>query len=191
MNAESRLSDGDHTIDYVGRYRYRPATAECRIEGFDGQQVTFWYDVKKKLKHHVKKTRQVMSLPVEEFIKRILRHIPDKGFRIIEWFGLYASSVWYKVKTSLMRLGKYVIKVFKALTYRESIKKYFGYDPLICKKCGGEMLLYTINYLKDGVLRTKRYLGDKGYMAHKERRIFDYDLNRFFKVDLFGQMSFA
>ena len=191
VNAESRLSDGEHTIEYVGRYSNRPAMAECRIIDFDGKEVTFWYDEKEKLDRYVNKRRKVMKLAVEEFIKRMLRHIPDKGFRMIEWFGLYASSVWNKVKATLMRLGKYVVKVFQALSYRESIKKYFGYDPLICKNCGGEMLLYTINYLKAGEVRTKRYLGEKGYIADMERRVYDYDLNRFYKVDLCGQMSFV
>jgi len=189
VNAESRLSDGEHTIKYIGRYSNRPAMAECRILDFDGQRVTFWYDDKERLGKYVKKMRRVMSLPVGEFIRRILRHIPDKGVRMIEWFGLYASSVWGKVKTSLMRFGKYVVKVFRPLTYRESIKKYFGYDPLICKECGGEMLLYSINYFKGGVLRTKRYLGAKGFIAKMANRIYDYSLNRFFKVDLFGQIS--
>jgi hypothetical protein len=191
VNAESRLSDGEHTIEYVGRYSNRPAMAECRIIDFDGKEVTFWYDEKEKLNRYVNKRRKVMKLAVEEFIKRMLRHIPDKGFRMIEWFGLYASSVWNKVKPSLMRLGKYVVKVFQALSYRESIKNYFGYDPLICKNCGGEMLLYTINYLKDGEVRIKRYLGEKGYIAYMERRVYDYDLNRFYKVDFCGQMSFV
>jgi hypothetical protein len=189
VNAESRLSDGEHTIEYVGRYSNRPAMAECRIVDFDGQNVTFWYDKKEKLARYVKRKRKVMSLPVEEFIKRILRHIPDKGFRMIEWFGLYASSVWHNVKTILMRLGKYVIKKVKLLNYRESIKKYFGYDPLICKNCGGELLLYSINYLKDGIIRTKRYLGPKGYIAKMTNRLYNYDLNRFFKVNPIGQIS--
>ena len=108
---------------------------------------------------------------------------------MIEWFGLYASSVWYKVKTLLMKLGKYVVTKIKSLNYRESIKKYFGYDPLICKQCGGEMLLYSINYLKNGTIRTKRYLGPKGYIAKIANRIYNYKLNRFFKVNPFGQIS--
>jgi hypothetical protein len=191
VNAESRLSDGEHTIAYVGRYSNRPAMAECRIINFNGKEVTFWYDEKEKLDKYVKKERKEITMPVEEFIKGILRHIPDKGFRMVEWYGLYASSVWSTVKSKLIRLGKYVVTVFRALNYRESIKKYFGYDPLKCKSCGGEMLLYTINYLKDGEVRTKRYLGDKGYIASMERRIYDYDLNRFYKVDLCGQMSFV
>ncbi len=83
-----------------------------------------------------------------------------------------------------------MVKVFKALNYRDSINKYFGYDPLKCKKCNGEMLLCTINYFKDGVLRTKRYLGAKGYIATKERRIYDNTPDKFFKVDLLGQVSF-
>ncbi len=189
INAESRLSDGEHTIAYVGRYSNRPAMAECRIVDFDGEKVTFWYDEKEKLERYTKRTRKETCLSIKEFITRILRHIPDKGFRMIEWFGLYASSVWYKVKTILMKLGKYVVSKIKLLNYRESIKKYFGYDPLICKQCGGEMLLYSINYLKDGTMRTKRYLGPKGYIAKTTNRIYNYRQNRFFKVDLFGQIA--
>ena len=49
INAKSRLSDGEHTIAYVGRYSNRPAMAECRIVDFDGETVTFWYDEKEKL----------------------------------------------------------------------------------------------------------------------------------------------
>jgi len=184
VNAESRLSNGEHTIGYIGRYSNRPSMAECRIISFDGEIVTFWYDKKEKLdRHHVKKSRQVMSLPIKVFIKRILRHIPDKGFRMIEWHGLYASSIWCKTKILLMKLGKYVVKKVIRLTYRESIKKYFGYDPLKCKICGGEMLLYTINYYKNGVLRIKRYLGPHGYIAKIENRIYNYDLNKFFKIE--------
>jgi hypothetical protein len=189
VNAESRLSDGEHTIAYVGRYSNRPAMAECRIVNFDGETVTFWYDEKEKLAHYTKRNRKQTSLPIKVFITRILRHIPDKGCRMIEWFGLYASSVWHKVKTLLMKLGKYVVTQIKLLNYRESIKKYFGYDPLICKQCGGEMLLYSINYLTDGTMRTKRYLGLKGYIAKITNRIYNFNLNRFFKVDLLGQIS--
>ncbi len=113
------MSDGEHTIEYIGRYSNRPAMAGCRIIAFDGQRVTFLYDEKEKLDRHIKRKRKAMSLPVEQFIKRMLRHIPDKGFRMIEWFGLYASSVWHRVKTIPMRLGKYVIKKVKLLNYRE------------------------------------------------------------------------
>jgi hypothetical protein len=190
VNAESRLSNGEHTIGYVGRYSNRPSMAECRITSFDGEIVTFWYDEKEKLdRSHVTKRRKVMSLPIKVFIKRILRHIPDKGFRMIEWHGLYASSIWSKTKILLMKLGKYVIKKIIRLTYRKSIKKYFGYDPLKCKLCGGEMLLYTINYYKNGVLRVKRYLGANGYISKMTNRIYSYDLNKYFKIESCGQIA--
>ncbi len=80
VNTESHLSDGEHTIEYVGRYSNRPAMAECRIIDFDGKEVTFWYDEKEKLDRYVDKKREVMKLAVEEFIKRILRHIPIRDF---------------------------------------------------------------------------------------------------------------
>jgi len=47
--AESRLSNGEYTIGYVGRYSNRPSMAECRITSFDGEMVPFWYDEKETL----------------------------------------------------------------------------------------------------------------------------------------------
>jgi hypothetical protein len=58
VNAESRFSDGEHTIEYIGRYSNRSAMAECHIVNFDGNNVTFWYDEKKKLSFYVKKKRK-------------------------------------------------------------------------------------------------------------------------------------
>lgn len=48
-------------------------------------------------------------------------------------------------------LVKYVIKPF---SWRENVKEHTGNDPLKCKDCGGEMLLYKVVYRnKKGELR--------------------------------------
>lgn len=182
VNAESRLTDGKSTIRYIGRYSNRPAMSECRIISFNGSEVKFWYEQKKKFGKTVKKIRKVTALPVKEFIKRMLRHIPEKGFRMIEWYGLYANNVWNKVKETLCNLGKYVTKAFKRMSYRDRMIKSFGKDPLKCKKCGSELLLYTINYYKAGKLRIKRYLGKNGYIGGLTKREYDYDNQKFPEV---------
>jgi hypothetical protein len=64
-------------IGYIGRYIRRPAIALSRIEEYDGQYVTFRYHDKKDGQEKREK------LIVEEFMARLIVHIPDKCSNII------------------------------------------------------------------------------------------------------------
>ncbi|WP_075364380.1 transposase [Desulfosporosinus metallidurans] len=61
-------------IGYIGRYIRRPAIALSRIEEYDGQYVTFRYHDKTDGQEKREK------LTVEEFIARLIVHIPDEQF---------------------------------------------------------------------------------------------------------------
>jgi hypothetical protein len=67
-------------LKYIGRYIRRPAIALGRIEEYDGQFVTFKYMDKTDGKE---KREKVM---VEEFIGRLIRHIPDENFKTIRYY---------------------------------------------------------------------------------------------------------
>jgi hypothetical protein len=71
-------------IGYIGRYIRRPAIAVSRIEAYDGQFVTFrYYD-----KAEEKESQETVT--VEEFIARLIRHIPDEQFKTIRHYGVYS-----------------------------------------------------------------------------------------------------
>jgi len=72
-------------IKYIGRYIRHPAIAESRIEGYDGEHVTFWYLDENGNKHYVK-------MGVEEFITAVIRHIPDRQFKTVRHYGIYARN---------------------------------------------------------------------------------------------------
>jgi hypothetical protein len=82
-----KLSNAQFTVRYISRYTKRPAIAESRITGYTGSLVTFnSFDHKtKKLTFH--------TLPVEEFIGKLIRHIPGDNSRIIRYSGFYANRV--------------------------------------------------------------------------------------------------
>lgn len=69
---------------YVARYVRHPAIADSRITYFDNKAVAFYY-ISHKTKKHVDK-----AMPVWEFIKAILQHIPDPQFKMIRHYGAYA-----------------------------------------------------------------------------------------------------
>ena len=78
----SKSSKNHHTtIKYLGRYLKRPPIGETRIIEYDWKDVTFAY-----LDHHTKTQHQV-TLPVFDFIKRLISHVPDRYFRIVRYYN--------------------------------------------------------------------------------------------------------
>ncbi len=82
--AKPSSCDPETAIKYIGRYLGRPVIATSRIDKYDGSMVTFHYN-----RHEDDKYIQE-TIPVMDFIKRLIRHIPEKHFKMIRYGGLYA-----------------------------------------------------------------------------------------------------
>lgn len=131
-------------IQYVGRYTGRPPIAESRIIGYDGKTVTFWY------KRHEDGKKVTETMEVMEFIKRLIRHIPEEQFKMIRYYGIYAQHT--QERPLLLKMVNEKIKEMrlKLRKWRIRIMKSFGYDPLSCEDCGGKMVVMDICYKKYG-----------------------------------------
>lgn len=132
------LAEIGMTVRYVARYRKRPTIAETRVFGFDGKKVSFYY------KDYTNGGKpRVRRLKVEDFIARLIRPIPEKGFRMIRGYGILANR---SRKTQLVRarqcLGaKGVPAPPEKIDWRARRMAQTGEDPLACPKCGREMKL--------------------------------------------------
>jgi hypothetical protein len=71
---------------YLSRYVHRTAITNNRILSLDNGKVTF------KFKPVDKKEWEIMTLPVLEFIRRILQHTLPKGFHKVRYYGFLAPS---------------------------------------------------------------------------------------------------
>lgn len=91
--------DPKTAIKYIGR---RPVIAASRINSYDGDLVTFHYN------RHEDDKYVEETIPVMEFIQRMIRHIPDNHFKMILYGGIY---------TRRRELDKKVRRII----YRESI----------------------------------------------------------------------
>ncbi len=75
-----------HVVNYLGRYTHRVAIGNSRIISFDGASVSF------KLKDYKDGSKaKVMSLTIEEFIRRFLLHVLPSGFSKIRHYGILSS----------------------------------------------------------------------------------------------------
>jgi hypothetical protein len=76
----------EYALRYLGRYTHRVAISNHRLVGFVDGQVTFrWRDSAHKNK------KRLMTLPVEEFLRRFLLHLLPRGYVRIRHFGFLAN----------------------------------------------------------------------------------------------------
>ena len=76
----------DQVLRYLGAYTHRVAISNHRLVSFVDDQVTFrWRDSA----HHNKK--RLLTLPVDEFLRRFLLHVLPRRFVRIRYFGFLAS----------------------------------------------------------------------------------------------------
>ncbi len=79
----------DPLLAYLSRYTHRVAIANSRLIAFDDRGVSFkWKDY--RAKGCVR--RKVMTLEVDEFIRRFLIHVLPSGFHRIRHYGLFANG---------------------------------------------------------------------------------------------------
>jgi hypothetical protein len=76
-------------LAYLSRYTHRVAISNSRLIALDDVGVTFtWKDYRAKGHERAK----VMTLAIDEFIRRFLIHVLPSGFHRIRHYGLFAVN---------------------------------------------------------------------------------------------------
>lgn len=127
-----------HTIQYLGRYISRPPLAMSRLKHYDGNEVIFQY------LDHTTKTQRQFKCSAMDFIERLIKHIPDKGFRMIRYYGVLANRVRGALLPKVRELLGQPDVVTQTLRYPQLLKASFGLDPLACILCQSPMMLIGI-----------------------------------------------
>jgi hypothetical protein len=84
--AKRPLGGPEYVLQYLGRYTHRVAISNHRLISFTDGKVTFrWRDSA----HN--NEQKLMTLPIDEFLRRFLLHLLPKGFVRIRNFGFLAN----------------------------------------------------------------------------------------------------
>lgn len=113
-----------------------------RIISYNGKTVTFKYFDKKE------KKEKTETIDVMEFIGRIIRHIPDRNFKTIRYYGLYSRRNKAKADKILKVKNNKVPKS----KWKDKVEAGTGENPLLCRRCGIEMEYKGEVCLKSGKL---------------------------------------
>ena len=135
-------------VKYLGSYIKRPPISLSRLKHYDGTIVVFEY-----LDHKTKR-KKLDHCSIEDFIERLIRHIPDKHFRMINYYGFLSNRLrGHFLPKVYEQLGDSIQEV-KTLYWHQMFKASFGSDPMSCIICGSRMMLVE---LYAGIPRWKLY----------------------------------
>jgi len=141
-----KIEDAFFAVGYVARYTKRPPIAEGNIVAYDGDMVTFTF-----VDHKTEKP-ECLTLAAEDFMKLLIRHIPDNNFRVVRYYGFLANRVrgellpkvfsllghnYRKAKAALAQLGSW---------WRRQLELFNRLDPLTCSLCLVPLALISVVY---------------------------------------------
>ena len=128
-------------IEYLGRYIKRPPISEARIDAYDGEKVTF------RFLDHYNGTIERIKMPVMNFIARLIRHIPDRNFKMIRYYGFLSNRTRGEKLPLVYKAIKQVApKIIETITWRIMLILRFNKDPLTCPNCNTHLNLRQVYY---------------------------------------------
>ena len=121
----------EHVLHYLGRYTHRVAISNHRLVSFADGQVTFrWRDSA----HH--NEQKLMTLSLDQFLRRFLRHLLPKGFVRIRHFGFLAN----RRRAKLLPLCFHLLGSEQQASDEQDFSSARDSGPQwLCPKCGGPM----------------------------------------------------
>jgi Putative transposase/Transposase zinc-binding domain len=122
----------EYVLHYLGRYTHRVAISNHRLVSFDDDQVTFrWRDSA----HN--NEQKLMTLFLDEFLRRFLLHLLPKGFVRIRHFGFLA----HRRRAQLLPLCFAALDSAPAQTEIATSAAQDMAPNSSCPQCGGPMVI--------------------------------------------------
>jgi hypothetical protein len=120
----------EYVLQYLGRYTHRVAISNHRLVSFADGKVTFrWRDSA----HN--NEQKLMTLALDEFLRRFLLHLLPKGFVRIRNFGFLAN----RRRATLLPLGFQLLGAPPKEQVDQDVSS--SNDLWRCPMCGGPMVV--------------------------------------------------
>jgi len=117
-------------LQYLGRYTHRVAVSNHRLVSFADSKVTFrWRDSA----HH--NEQKLLTLSLDEFLRRFLLHVLPKGFVRIRHFGFLA----HRRRATTLPLCFQLLGSAPQPQARQEASIATASDLWFCPQCGGPM----------------------------------------------------
>ena len=131
--ARKPFGGAEHALCYLSHYTHRVAISNHRLVSFANDQVTFrWRDSAHNNEH------KLMTLALDEFLRRFLLHLLPTGFVRIRHFGFLAN----RHRATLLPLCYRLLDAVQPSQSEPEASPAKELNPLwLCPQCGGPMVV--------------------------------------------------
>jgi hypothetical protein len=128
---------GEKVLDYLGRYVFRIAISQSRLEKLENAQVTFRYrdNQSQQIKH--------VQISATEFVRRLVQHVLPQGFAKVRHYGLASASCGERRKLAFSWLRSHVPGLATLPTAPSS-----EFELAHCPTCGSDRLIFLGHFRK-------------------------------------------
>lgn len=135
-----RYAHGRGVVTYLGRYLRGGPISNKRIVAWDNDRVTFRYKDYLAAENGGEK-HQVMELPVDVFLQRLMRHIPEPRRNIVRSYGLYAGRRRQDLDRCREQVGQEPVPEVVDRDWQEILAKFGDTNHGRCPECGARLVL--------------------------------------------------
>jgi hypothetical protein len=134
VHIRERYPHGAGVLTYLARYIRGGPLANRRLVACANGRVTFRYRVKGDGSD--RQQSDLMTLPIEEFIRRYLQHVPEPGTRVVRSYGLYAPTKGEALAVCRAQLGQRPVEKPVVLDWQMACRDRGDAHPERCPRCG-------------------------------------------------------
>lgn len=135
-----RYAHGVGVSAYLARYMKGGPIKNRRIISFTGETVTFIYTDNQKSKKENKQIKGAMTLKTDDFIKRLLLHVPFPGTQAVRHYGIYAGACKEKLSHCRTLLGQAPFEEPEEVTWQSYCEKTDKNHHEKCPLCGALLI---------------------------------------------------
>ena len=143
VSIRERYEHGRGVVTYLGRYLRGGPIANRRIVSFDNDRVTFRYKDYHAAENGGDK-HQVMELPVDDFLQRLIRHVPEPRRNMVRSYGLYAGRRREALDRCREQVGQEPVPEVADREWQEILAKFGDQNHGCCPVCGARLVLRSL-----------------------------------------------
>jgi ribosome modulation factor len=139
-----RYRNGRTVATYLARYLKGGPLPPSRLLSCEQGTVRFRYRDNRDREASGKGKRKVANLPVDQFLGRLLEHVPEPNFQTVRGYGLYAGCKRAALDTARACLGQAAVELpEKPLSWQGFCKRLGHEEKASCPVCGVRLELLS------------------------------------------------
>jgi hypothetical protein len=85
--------------------------------------------------------RKILALPVDQFLARLLEHVPPPSFQSVRGYGLYASSKQAELAVARAHFGQDEDPEPVRVTWQDLCERSGHREAAVCPVCGARLVV--------------------------------------------------